>query len=43
MAREDRHLFRWVLEHERLYLEGVKDGMQLAVALMIDPGKLNEA
>lgn len=37
MAWEDRHLFRRALENERLYMEGVKDGMRLAAALMNDP------
>lgn len=27
MTWEERHLFRRALEHERLYMEGVKDGM----------------
>jgi len=36
MAWEDRHLFRRALENERLYMEGVKDGAQLALALMAD-------
>lgn len=39
MAWEDRHLFRRALENERLYMEGVKDGAQLAAALMADSGK----
>lgn len=41
MEWEDKHLFRRAAENERLYLQGVKDGAQLVIALLEDsvPGK----
>ncbi|WP_090108758.1 hypothetical protein [Cohnella sp. OV330] len=36
MVWEDLHFFRRALENELLYMEGVKDGAQLASALMAD-------
>lgn len=36
MEWEDKHLFRRAAEHERVYLQGVKDGAQLVFALMDD-------
>lgn len=36
---EDKHHFRRATENERLYMQGVKDGLQLAVALLGDDGR----
>ncbi|WP_178023439.1 hypothetical protein [uncultured Paenibacillus sp.] len=36
MEWEDKHLFRRAAEHECLYLQGVKDGAQLVIALLGD-------
>lgn len=37
MEWEDRHHFKTALENERLYLQGLRDGMQLVFALLSDP------
>jgi hypothetical protein len=34
---EDKHHYRRALENERLYLQGMRDGAQLVVALLTDP------
>jgi hypothetical protein len=37
MEWEDKHHFMRALENERLYLQGMRDGAQLVVALLSDP------
>ncbi|CAM4253716.1 MAG: hypothetical protein E7L01_03840 [Paenibacillus macerans] len=37
MDWEDKHHFRRALENERLYMQGMIDGVQLVVALFNDP------
>ncbi|MFB9278739.1 hypothetical protein [Cohnella cellulosilytica] len=37
MEWEDRHHYCRGLENERLYLQGMRDGARLAIALMSDP------
>ncbi|MCM3703151.1 hypothetical protein [Paenibacillus macerans] len=37
MDWEDKHHFRRGLENERLYMQGMMDGVQLAIALFDDP------
>ncbi|GAA3411603.1 hypothetical protein ACFFNY_20475 [Paenibacillus hodogayensis] len=34
---EDKHHLKRALENERLYLQGMRDGVQLIVALLVDP------
>lgn len=34
MEWEDKHLFRRASEHKHLYSQGVKDGIQLIIALL---------
>ncbi|MFD1174835.1 hypothetical protein ACFQ3W_00740 [Paenibacillus puldeungensis] len=36
MEWEDKHLFRRASENERLYMQGVRDGVQLVIALLND-------
>lgn len=36
MEWEDKHLFRRASEHRHLYSQGVKDGIQLIIALLND-------
>lgn len=35
---EDKHYIRQGLQHERLYLQGLQDGVQLAVGLLFPSG-----
>ncbi|MNC72128.1 hypothetical protein D3C75_1231390 [compost metagenome] len=35
---EDKHYIRQGLQHERLYLQGLQDGVQLAVGLLFSSG-----
>ncbi|MGZ7443008.1 hypothetical protein [Paenibacillus sp. TH7-28] len=42
MDWEDKHHFRRALENERLYMQGMIDGMQLVVALFNDPPFVSE-
>lgn len=35
---EDKHYIRQGLQHERLYLQGLQDGVQLAVGLLFSTG-----
>jgi hypothetical protein len=37
MEWEDKHHYRRGLENERLYLQGVRDGAQLIISLILDP------
>lgn len=37
MEWEDKHHMKRAEENERLYLQGVRDGVQLVVALLSDP------
>ncbi|MBW7474816.1 hypothetical protein K0T92_08660 [Paenibacillus oenotherae] len=37
MAWEDKHHMKRAGENEHLYLQGMRDGVQLAVALLFDP------
>jgi hypothetical protein len=37
MEWEDKHHLKRAVENERLYLQGMRDGMQLVVALLSDP------
>lgn len=37
MEWEDKHHYKLALENERLYLQGMRDGVQLVVALLSDP------
>jgi hypothetical protein len=37
MEWEDKHHYCRGLENERLYLQGMRDGARLAIALMFDP------
>lgn len=37
MAWEDKHHMKRAQENEHLYLQGMRDGVQLAVALLSDP------
>ncbi|MBB6670052.1 hypothetical protein [Cohnella nanjingensis] len=37
MAWEDQHHLKRALENERLYLQGMRDGVQLVMALLADP------
>lgn len=34
---EDKHNYKRALENEELYLQGMRDGVQLAMALLSDP------
>ncbi|XID90372.1 hypothetical protein ACF3MZ_17680 [Paenibacillaceae bacterium WGS1546] len=37
MEWEDKHHYRRALENERLYLQGMRDGAKLVMALLSDP------
>lgn len=37
MDWEDKHHFRCAMEYEMLYLQGMRDGVQLVVSLLTDP------
>lgn len=37
MDWEDKHHFRCALENEMLYLQGMRDGVQLVMSLLTDP------
>lgn len=37
MEWEDKHHLKRALEHEGLYLQGMRDGVQLVIALLADP------
>lgn len=38
MEWEDKQNYKRAIENEQLYLQGIRDGMQLAFSLLVEPG-----